>query len=79
MTSKALVERIEAMDIVMTEVLTAFTDWVHEYHIPVLMSCIDTGDDVVKILQEKGVPVFKFPSMAVKAMKVLVKYYSKKD
>ena len=70
---------LEAMDIVMTEVLTAFTDWVHEYHIPVLMSCIDTGDDVVKILQEKGVPVFKFPSMAVKAMKVLVKYYSKKD
>ena len=69
---------LDAMDIIMTEALTIFTDWVHKYQIPVLMSCIDTGDEVVKILQENGVPVFKWPSMTVKAMKALVNYYSNK-
>ncbi|WP_455142403.1 acetate--CoA ligase family protein [Candidatus Hodarchaeum mangrovi] len=69
---------LEAMDIVMTEALTTFADWVHENQIPVLMSCIDTGDDVVNFLQERGIPVFKWPSLTVKAMKALVTYYSNK-
>jgi len=67
----------EGMDFVMNESLTKFYSWIHENKIPVLISCIDTADDVIGQLQHNSIPVFKWPNMTVKAMKALVQYYVK--
>lgn len=68
---------IEAMDYVLTESLDAFIDWIHKEKIPVVISCIDTGDNIVDYLQRNGIAVFKFPSMTVAALKALTEYYLK--
>jgi acyl-CoA synthetase (NDP forming) len=58
--------------------LTDFVTWVHENKIPVLISCLDTADEAVAYLQDNGIAVFKWPSMAARAMKALVDYHSKR-
>ncbi|MHA1207006.1 MAG: hypothetical protein ACTSSO_05505, partial [Candidatus Hodarchaeales archaeon] len=57
------------------ECLSKFYSWIHENEIPVLISCIDTADDVIGQLQHNSIPVFKWPNMTVKAMNALVHYY----
>lgn len=56
------------------ENLKDFVTWVHENKIPVLISCLDTADEAVMYLQNNGIAVFKWPSMAARAMKALVDY-----
>ncbi|MHA1215018.1 MAG: acetate--CoA ligase family protein [Candidatus Hodarchaeales archaeon] len=68
---------LEAMDYILNETLTNFINWIHEEKIPVLISCIDTADEAVTILQNNNIPVFKWPSTTVKAMSALVRYYVK--
>jgi len=58
------------------ENLENFVNWVHEHEIPVLISCLDTADEAVEYLQNNGIAVFKWPSMAARAMKALVDYYT---
>ena len=65
----------DAMHFVMQESLSKFYSWIHENKIPVLISCIDTADDVIGQLQHNSIPVFKWPNMTVKAMNALVHYY----
>ncbi|MFX1285608.1 MAG: acetate--CoA ligase family protein [Promethearchaeota archaeon] len=60
------------------ENLSDFVSWVHENKIPVLISCLDTADEAVTFLQDNGIAVFKWPSMAARAMKALVDYHSKR-
>ncbi|MFX0124144.1 MAG: acetate--CoA ligase family protein [Candidatus Hodarchaeota archaeon] len=60
------------------ENLKDFVAWVHENRIPVLISCLDTADEAVTYLQDNGIAVFKWPSMAARAMKAMVDYYSKR-
>jgi acetyltransferase len=67
----------EAMDLIMQEIMDNFYSWIHENKIPVLISCIDTADDLISQLQHNSIPVFKWPNMAVKAMAELVQYYVK--
>jgi acetyltransferase len=67
----------EAMSLIMNETLGNFCKWVHENKIPVLISCIDTADNVVELLNTNDIPVFIWPGMTVKAMKALVQYYQK--
>ncbi|MHA2236871.1 MAG: acetate--CoA ligase family protein [Candidatus Hodarchaeales archaeon] len=66
---------LEVMDQVMGNILNKFSKWIHRNKIPVLISCIDTADNVVKILNRSNIPVFKWPSMTVKAMRALIQYY----
>ncbi len=51
---------------------------INENKIPIMISCIDTGDKTVKFLQEKDISAFKFPLMTVKAMKAVVEFFSRK-
>ncbi|MHA1995679.1 MAG: acetate--CoA ligase family protein [Candidatus Hodarchaeales archaeon] len=67
---------LEAMDFLVQETLDRFFDWVHSHKIPVLISCIDTADNIIPILQNNNIPVFKWPGMTVKALKALVQYYA---
>jgi acyl-CoA synthetase (NDP forming) len=67
----------EGMDFVMQESLDKFYKWVHENEIPVMISCIDTADDIIGQLQHNSIPVFKWPNMTVKAMEALVQYYAR--
>jgi acetyltransferase len=67
----------EGMHFVMQETLDKFFKWIHENQIPVLISCIDTADDIIGHLQHNSIPIFKWPNMAVKAMAALVQYYVK--
>ena len=66
---------VPVMDTMLRENLEKFVNWVHENKIPVLISCLDTADEAVKYLQDNGIAVFKWPSMAVRAMNALVDYY----
>ncbi|MHA1973626.1 MAG: acetate--CoA ligase family protein [Candidatus Hodarchaeales archaeon] len=68
---------LEAMEYILHENLTNFIDWIHTEKIPVLISCIDTADRAVVTLQNNNIPVFKWPSTTVKAMKALIQYYVK--
>ncbi|MFX0016494.1 MAG: acetate--CoA ligase family protein [Candidatus Hermodarchaeota archaeon] len=63
------------MEAMLRENLENFVSWIHQNKIPVLISCLDTADEAVEFLQNNGIAVFKWPSMAVKAMKALVDYY----
>lgn len=67
---------LAVMDTMLSENLKNFVNWVHEEKVPVLISCLDTADKEVEYLQNNGIPVFKWPSMADRAMKVLVDYYT---
>ena len=66
---------LEVMDQVMEQVIIKFSDWIHENKIPVLISCIDTADNVIKVLRKYNIPVFKWPAMTVKVMRALTQYY----
>ena len=68
---------LEGMNFLVKETLDRFFEWVHTNKIPVLISCIDTADNLIPILQENRIPVFKWPGMTVKAMNALVEYYSR--
>ncbi len=63
------------MDALLKENLKSFVDWVHEEKVPVLISCLDSADEAVEYLQHNNIAVFKWPSMAARAMKALVNYY----
>ncbi len=63
------------MDALLKENLQNFVNWVHEEKVPVLISCLDTADEAVEYLQNNDIAVFKWPSMAARAMKALVEYY----
>jgi acetyltransferase len=65
----------EAMDQVMNNIIATFSKWIHEHKIPVLISCIDTADDLLGIFNDNKIPVFKWPAMTVKAMRALTQYY----
>jgi acyl-CoA synthetase (NDP forming) len=69
---------LEAMDFLLTEALEKFVNWVHTEKVPLVISCIDTGDDAIDFLQKNDIAIFKWPSMTVKAMKSLVDYYKEK-
>ncbi|MHA2296515.1 MAG: acetate--CoA ligase family protein [Candidatus Hodarchaeales archaeon] len=66
---------IDLMSEMLTGELKEFVNWVHQEKVPLMISCLDTGDNVVNYLQKNNVAVFKFPSMTVKAMKALIDYY----
>ncbi|MHA1977739.1 MAG: acetate--CoA ligase family protein [Candidatus Hodarchaeales archaeon] len=68
---------LEAMNFLVQETLDRFFKWVHTNKIPVLISCIDTADKLIPILQNNNIPVFKWPGMTTKAMSALVRYYSR--
>ena len=70
---------VEEMDIIMGETIKNFSNWIHENKIPVLISCIDTAENVIELLQANNIPVFRWPSMTVKAMRALVQYYETTD
>ena len=65
------------METMLRENLQDFVTWIHENEIPVLISCLDTADEAVLFLQSNDIAVFKWPSMAARAMKALVDYYLK--
>lgn len=68
---------LAGMDSLQTEILEKFVKWVHKEKVPIMFSCLDTADEAEVFLQNNDIPVFKFPSMAVRAMKAVVSYYSK--
>ncbi len=68
---------LEAMNFLVKETLDRFFEWVHSNKIPVLISCIDTADKLIPVLQNNQIPVFKWPGMTARAMRALVQYYSK--
>ncbi|MHA2225863.1 MAG: acetate--CoA ligase family protein [Candidatus Hodarchaeales archaeon] len=55
--------------------LKSFVTWIHDNKVPMLISCLDTADEAVSYLQSNNIPVFKWPSMATRAMKALTGYY----
>ena len=55
--------------------LKVFVEWIHNKKVPMLISCLDTADEAVIYLQSNNIPVFKWPSMATRAMKALTDYY----
>ncbi len=67
---------LEPMDILVQETLERFFEWVHSNKIPVLISCIDTADNLIPLFQENRIPIFKWPNMTVKAARALVQYYN---
>lgn len=62
------------MDHLLKENLTNFVRWIHKEKVPILISCLDTADEAVEYLQSNNIAVFKWPSMAARAMKALVDY-----
>ncbi|MHA1450626.1 MAG: hypothetical protein ACTSP4_14545 [Candidatus Hodarchaeales archaeon] len=70
--------QVDLLDGMLLSTLEEFTAWVYEEKIPVMISCIDTGERAVKYLQDNGIPIFKFPNMTVKAMKAVVDYYAQR-
>ena len=70
---------LEEMNLIMKETVSNFCKWIHTNKIPVLISCIDTADNIVELLQANDIPVFKWPSMTAKAMRILVQYHQKKE
>ncbi|MFX1515612.1 MAG: acetate--CoA ligase family protein [Promethearchaeota archaeon] len=68
----------EYLEVMLRDNIKDFVTWIHEKEIPVLISCLDTADEAVEYLQNNGIAVFKWPSMAARAMKALVDYYSKR-
>ena len=67
----------EGMHFVMQETLDKFFKWVHENQIPVLISCIDTADDVIVNLKNNSIQILKWQNMTLKELAELIKYFVK--